>query len=161
MKVIRYLLYMMLLMSNIEVLRGDYSIDSFLDYLQESEYYNLIQAIKNNFGDDVAMDVCKELFKSNDCETVVRVYMTNDSGSGSSTKSKIQRHIDTSIYEEIIEYFENKYTNIIEEMKNLIKLIISYYNSLLENMNKEEIIKFIERIIKNSKILEQLEKIEK
>ena len=46
--------------------------------------------------------------------------MTNDSGSGSSTKSKIQRHIDTSIYEEIIEYFENKYTNIIEEMKNLI-----------------------------------------
>ena len=159
MKAIRYLLYMMLLMSNIEIIRGDYSIDTFLDYLQKSEYYNLIQTIKNIFGDDVAIDVCKELVKSNDCETVVKVYMTKESGTG--PRPKIKRHIDASIFEEIIEYFENKYTNIIEEMKNLIEIIISYYNSLLENMNREEIIDFIEKIIKNPEILEQLEKMEK
>ena len=57
MNTIRYLFYMMLLLSNIEVLRGSYSIDSLLDYLQEKGFYDLIQSVKIYFGDDVAIDI--------------------------------------------------------------------------------------------------------
>ena len=73
MKTIRYLFYMMLLLSNIEVQGGDYSIDVFLDYLQQKGFYDIIQAVKIYFGDDIAIDVCKELAPTIDCETVVRV----------------------------------------------------------------------------------------
>ena len=73
---IRYLFCMILLLSNIEVLRGDYSIDTLLDYLQEKGYYNIIHSVKVLFGDDIAFDVCKELAHSHNCEEVVRVYMT-------------------------------------------------------------------------------------
>ena len=38
MKTIRYLFYMILILSNIDVLKGDYSLESFLDYLIEKGY---------------------------------------------------------------------------------------------------------------------------
>ena len=147
MKTIRYLFYMMLLLSNIEVLRGSYSIDSLLDYLEEKGYYDIIQTVKIYFGDVVAINVCIELAQTYNCEEVVRVYMT-DSGSGDGGRHKKTPppiHINT-FGEEILEYFENKY-NINEEMRELIELILIFYDSLLENMNEEEIIDFIERII--------------
>ena len=72
MKTIRYLFYMILLLSNVEVKGGDYSIDTFLDFLQEKGYYDIIQSVKVYFGDDIAIDVCKEFVKSNHCEEVVR-----------------------------------------------------------------------------------------
>ena len=160
MKTIRYLLYMMLLLPNIEVLNGSYSIDSFLDYLQEKGYYDLIQSVKIYFKDDVAIDICKELTGSNDCEEVVKVYMTSDTGSGSGNgkHGKMKPSIDPEIEQqmnEILKYFEDKY-NINKEMKELIEIIISYYHNLIQNMNKEDIIYFIERIIKNPDILEIL-----
>ena len=43
MKTIRYLFYMILILSNIEVQGGDYSIANFLDYLQETGYYDILQ----------------------------------------------------------------------------------------------------------------------
>jgi hypothetical protein len=46
MKIIRYLFYLILILSNKAVLGGDYSIDIFLDYLQGKGYYNLIQKNK-------------------------------------------------------------------------------------------------------------------
>ena len=46
MKIIKYLFYLILILSNKEVLGEDYSIDPILDYLQGKGYYELIQAIK-------------------------------------------------------------------------------------------------------------------
>ena len=151
MKTIRYLFCFILIFSNIEVLRGDYSIDTFLDYLQQSGYYELIQSIKIYFGDDVAIDVCLELTQTNDCETVVKVYMT-----GGNKITFPRPPIDPKIFKEIFQYFENNY-NISNEMRELIELIISFYDNLIENMNIEEIINFIERIIKNKKIEKTLQ----
>ena len=55
---------------------GDYSIDPFLDYLQEKGYWDIILNIKYTFCDDVAIDICTKLTDSpHDCEIVVRVYM--------------------------------------------------------------------------------------
>ena len=148
MKIIKYLFYLILILSNKEVLGGDYSIDPFLDYLQGKGYYELIQAIKNTFGDEIAISVCKELVESNDCETVVRVYMI--SGGGGSGQRRARRRIDPEIYEKIFEYFENKYT-LNEDLIKLIETILSYYYDLKENMTQLEIIRLIEKIIKNQK----------
>ena len=55
---------------------GDYSIDPFLDYLQEKGYWDIILNIKYCFCDEVAIDICIKLTDSpHDCELVVTVYM--------------------------------------------------------------------------------------
>ena len=147
MKIIKYLFYLILILSNKEVLLGgDYSIDIFLDYLQEKGYYDLIQAIKGTFGDDIAKDICKQLTKSNDCEIVVRVYMIETTVNQESGPKKFPRRIDTELYEQIFGYFENKYS-LTEEMKILIKIILDYYYDLKENMAQDEIIDLIDRSI--------------
>ena len=150
MRIIRYLFYMILLLSNIGIQASNYSIDILLEYLEVQGYYGLIQGSKTVFGNDVAIEVCKELVQSSDCETVVRVYMTSESGGGGPHKAPA--YINPEIYEEILVYFENNY-NINEEIEQLIKVIL-YYNYSF--MNKEEMISFIERIIKNPKIIRHL-----
>ena len=52
-----------------------YSINKFIEYLEETGYYEVISNIKSVLGDDMAIDVCKEFVKSNDCEVVIRTYM--------------------------------------------------------------------------------------
>ena len=74
----RYLLCMILILSNIEPLKGEYSIDSFINYLQEIGYFNLIQEIKLFYGEDIAVDVCEKLVDNNNCEAVVRVHMIDN-----------------------------------------------------------------------------------
>ena len=157
MKTIRYLFYMMLLLSNIGVLKGDYSIDSFLDYLQEKGYYDIIQSVKIYFGDDVAIDICKKLAPTIDCITVVRVYMDGSSPSDGKQKYKKAAPNDPPIYQQILEDLKNEF-NMNEEMYQLIEVILSFYDNLLKNMNEEDIIKFIESIIRNPKIFEDFNK---
>ena len=159
MKTIVCLFYMMLLLSNIGVLRGDYSINPFLDYLQEKGYYDIIQSVKIYFGDDIAIDICKELAPTIDCETVVRVYMTGENESGSEGNKRIKRPPpnDTQTYQQILEDLKNKY-NMSEEMYHLIEIILSFYDNLLNNMNREEIIEFIEKIISNPNVIEDFNK---
>ena len=122
MKTLRYMFYMILILSNTntEVLRGDYSIDALLDYLQETGYYDIIQSIKIYFGDDVAIDVCKEFVQTNHCETVVRVYMTNKAPTpdidGSGPKYALI-HIKPEPYEKIFKAIKEKYENIFENLE--------------------------------------------
>ena len=122
----------------IEVQGGDYSIDAFLDYLQEKGYYDLIEEIKNAFGDDIAIAVCKELVQSNDCEIVVRIYMVTHDPSPPPINWN-----EPSLVKKVIEFIESKCKcqcqNIDEKTKNLILLIIKYYSKLKE-MNEKEII---------------------
>ena len=156
----RYLFYMIFILSNIEVLKGDYSIAPFLDYLQETGYYDIIKSIKLYFGEDIAIDVCEELTKSNDCETVVRFYM--NPGGSKGKRVPIFKNITnteiteiTEIYQRIFEILENKY-DITEEMRELIEVILSFYENLIKKMSEEEIISFIEKIIENPDILDYL-----
>ena len=154
MKPIRILFFIILILSNIKVLRGDYSSNTFIEYLQLNGYYDTIEVVKSYFGNDVAIDLCQSLVQSSDCEIVVRVYMTSQNGGGGGNGNMAPPLIDTETYEQIIEYFEIKY-NIKEGKRKLINIILSYCY-LIENMNKEEIINFIERIISNPQILNSL-----
>ena len=58
---------------------GSYSIKEFLDYLQETGLWDVILNTKYFYCEDVAIDICKVLTRSSDCEIVVRVYMTEPS----------------------------------------------------------------------------------
>ena len=147
---------MMLLLSNIEVQGGDYSIDSFLDYLQQTGYYDLIQEIKNSFGDDIAIAVCEELVQSNDCEIVVRIYMITHSPS----INGVVPCPDEKILKSVESHCQCKFIDD-EKMKYLICLILRYYYSkLLKEMNEQEIFDCICRIIKNTKINKYLLRLE-
>ena len=55
--------------------KADYSIDTFLEYMQQKGYYDIIAQIKEYFWDDVAIEFCKELVQSNDCEQLVKIYI--------------------------------------------------------------------------------------
>ena len=56
----------------------NYSINFILDYLQQSGLFEVIGNVKNLLGDDIAIEVCKEFVKSNDCKTVVIIYMCKE-----------------------------------------------------------------------------------
>ena len=155
MKTIRYLFYMMLLLSNIEVQGGDFSINAFLDYLQEKGYYEVLQAIKIYYGDDIAIAVCNELTQSNDCITVVRIYMTPDIGGNGS--SHIPIHINPESDDKIFKAIKQKYDDkLFDNLENLILLILSYYYTLIEGMSDREIYEFIVAIIENKEIRKKL-----
>ena len=55
--------------------KSSFSIDDFLNYLQETGYYDIIMKIKYYYNVDIAISFCKEFIKSNDCDLLVRVYI--------------------------------------------------------------------------------------
>ena len=159
MKIMRYLCCLILILSNIEVQGGSFSIDNLLNYLQETGYWDIILGIKNSFGDDIAIDVCEELVQSIGCVEVVRIYMTKDPGGSGGGGNHVAPYINIDIISEILEYFEKKHNVIEGVIRELIELILNYYYILIENMdNKENIISFIENtFFKKKKIRKDLE----
>ena len=74
MKSLITLLLTLLAVSNI---KGDYSINTFINFLQENGIYDLLVEIKYYCGLEISISFCKELYPTNDCETVVKIYMPN------------------------------------------------------------------------------------
>ena len=70
------LIFLFLILTTISNIKGDYSIEAFLNYLQEKGLYDLLVEVKTYFGTDISISFCKELIKSIDCDTVVRVYIS-------------------------------------------------------------------------------------
>ena len=60
-----------------DTLRQNYSIDTFIDYLQKSGIWEVLFQVKIYFGTTIAIEVCKEYVKSPHCEEVIQVYMVN------------------------------------------------------------------------------------
>ena len=64
--------------------KADYSIKPFLNYMIEKGYYTLLEQIWTYYGIDVAIDVCKGIAKTGDCDTLVRVYISRGRTRGDS-----------------------------------------------------------------------------
>ena len=64
----KHLISLLLILAIFSSANGGYSINEFLNYLQETGIYGLLVEIKRYFGNDVSIAFCKELHKSNDCE---------------------------------------------------------------------------------------------
>ena len=126
--------------------KGDYSIDSLIDYLRGNGYYEIIEQVKINFGDDIAIDFCKELVRSYDCETVVRVYMiySPKGPGGRGNFDDIVGFIEDSHFTSEIQQLLQKAD---KETCDLIYTIISNYDILKQTMSNDEILIFIKNII--------------
>ena len=120
-----------------------YSLDLFLQYLQNEGYYDLLLEIKIIFGDDVAINVCKELVKNNkDCETVIRIYLINPY---ENSKRKIIIEIEDEEENATLEQLINSIkSNLIvneqeyEKFIQLINIILRYYDVLCKSFDTQK-----------------------
>ena len=78
MKVIRALILMLLIISNING-KYDFSMDNFINYTQENGAYDLLQGMKLCFGSDIAISLCEDFFPNTGkiCATYVKVNLAN------------------------------------------------------------------------------------
>ena len=150
MKTFIYLLFTLFLFSNIE--GQNYSIYNIINFLQQTGYYDLINAIKNNFGKDVAVGVCENLIQSPHCEEVVKVYMTR----------KYQRY--TIKLPKVVIFAQDKKLKpridelipdpIVEPVRPLLECILDFYDVLMRNMKEATIVNdFLRRINSNQRII--------
>ena len=176
MKAIGYLLLAAFIISNIDGF-ANYSIKTFIDYLQESGQYDIIFAIRKFLGNDVAIEYCKQLVETEHCDDVVRVYMNKENDSSSSGPRKIPPKLpsedDLNLESQII--FDKLAINNDDEKSEII-IILSFYDILNKRMTDVEIYDFLDsKILKRRRIIpltelekdlikrkiEKLEKIEK
>ena len=137
--------------------QSSFSIDNLLDYLQQTGYYEIIQNVKRYFGDDVAIELCQELVQTNQCETVVRIYMTNDPPD--ITHPKAPLNFD-AIMHELEKWSSKQFQEDIRKLLDmvpfkvgqLILMILRYFFILIEKLTEDEILKIIKSIISKTKI---------
>ena len=136
--------------------QSTYSINDLINYLQESGYYDVILQLKIYFGNDVAISFCQEIVESSDCERIVIVYMP----------SKYIKPHNPLILDEIInnlkikpsDEFLEKINNLIGQYDELnyitdfIKMILTIYDFLIENMKEKEILDLIKKMIQKMTI---------
>lgn len=128
--------------------QSSYSIDTLINYLQESGYYDIIQQIKLIYGDDVAISFCQELVDTGDCRTVVKIYMTpniNVSPRDDKELDKLIKDLPTDFVEDLKRLLDKyKY----EEIEDFIKVILIHYYSLNKLIPNKQLLILIEKMIR-------------
>ena len=145
MKVITFLLFI------IFTFNADttYSIDALLDYLQETGYYEVIYQVKIYFGIDVAIDFCKEIVKTNQCEDIVTVYMPSSYMHHCPKIPQINHEKKPKPSNKFIEEIKKLYNNASQDIQTLIFIIFNNYDILIRKMTEIEILQLIEDFITN------------
>ena len=59
----------------ISLANSDYSLNSFINYIQENLLYEILLNIKCIFGDDICIAFCETFTKSKECESYVKTYL--------------------------------------------------------------------------------------
>ena len=70
-----FLIYLLLIVKNQDTTVESYSVNSFIDYIQNNGYWDIFQEVKNKFGIDVSIEFCQAIVPSPHCDEVVRVYI--------------------------------------------------------------------------------------
>ena len=135
--------------------QSTYSIDAFLDFLQENGYYEIILQVKMTFGDDIAIDVCKQLVQTNDCEIVVRTYMTSSHSMNCPSPQHNYIEIKNKIIIELSDFLdkiEKLLLRLSPDEKELVLLILSFYDVLRRSKTEVQIYNLIKTVLSNNKI---------
>ena len=134
-----YLLFIVSILSIVGV-KGNYSIDTLLNFLQHKGYYDIIFQIKLSFGDDVAISVCRSFIATFQCEEVVRVYMIRHGARG-------EDEICIPIEEKLSPESKTIYSKFVfpSDKKALAICILYNYDILIQTMNENEITELIEK----------------
>ena len=74
-----FLILLLILSIKTESKLDQYSINTFMDYLKKNDLFEIIQSIKNTYGQDIAIIACEELNEKNkgNCKKLVTEYMEN------------------------------------------------------------------------------------
>ena len=125
-----YFLLLTCLLINLSSNDGAYSIETFINNLENNGYSEILNYLKCNFSTDIAIEFCKELIKSNDCETYVKVYLSCTSNGNRRSSINSESYID------------------LEELKNYL-YGEDVQNVLLLNSTIEEVNMAISRVVTN------------
>ena len=136
MKPFLFLLIGLLIINNVQ---GDYSINTFLNYLHETGYFEILVQVKFHFGPDVSIYVCLEFVNSNFCEEVIRVYIPNSHLRALEEDNLVEKQLEKR------QLAESQYLNIEELYPFLYQ--DRYLKILLKFYEEEEIKKKIRKII--------------
>ena len=154
MKVLRTFLFALLFISFSNI-KGGYSIDYVLDYLQENGYYDIIQQIKIYLGDDVAIEVCKQFIATYDCDIIVRVYMDSHIGGGPNHMPEMPPNnpinengqIEIKASEKFKLEVLKLYKKANKGQKVLIVIFVQNYDTLIKTKDENEILIMIKKMI--------------
>ena len=117
------LIFLFLILTTISNIKGDYSIASLLNYLQEKGLYDLLVEIKSYFGTDVSINFCEQLVKNGDCDTIVRVYIsTNNSRPDGQDREAITKKAKQIINENRMTLIKAGYT--LEEIEEMLEILM-------------------------------------
>ena len=117
MKAILFLLLPLIILKTNSQINNDYSIDSFLDYLQNSGYYEVILGIKLLYGNDYAISFCKTyVAMTSDCELVVVIYMIIRTATPVKPSYTLQEENDK--IDEIVNYIKQTFLDILLKNNN-------------------------------------------
>ena len=143
MKALGYLLLIAFLFT---IGHSTYSINALIDYLQESGYYDIIYYIQTCLGNDVAIEFCRQIVETEHCDEVVKVYIDNNGRRA----PVIPPTEDNLNLEGRVIYDELKLDNVDDVKRQLVIIILSFYDTLIKKMTDSEIYDFI-----NTKILKK------
>ena len=161
MKILEFLLFIIFILSNVGAKGSSYSIDTFLDYLQEKQYYEIILQVKLRFGDDVAISVCISFIANNQCEDVVRIYMPTQGKNRGNIMVPMEEDLSVECRFILSRFF------IPPAKRPVVICVLYHYDTLTKSMNENEIIELIEKIIgrklikliPNKELIDEIEKI--
>ena len=139
-----------------------YSINTFLNHIQETGLYDVLVEVKRKLSDDISISFCIELEHTNLCVEVVRVYMQRHFVSRLLTEKRtvsrkeikmenlmrILQSVETIDKEKFIEAIDDKDTKIKELQKKLESIVLSekFYPIVTKYMPEEEIRKICLKI---------------
>ena len=124
-----------------------YQISTFLDYLYQNGYFDLLVKVKDSFGDYITIIFCQELFNNMMCEDVVKIYIPGVSKSRGGNEESFEisffQFTDFIFQEENLELLKKEFN-----MKNIMKILLK-----IETILRPELIipKDFKEGIENSK----------
>ena len=112
----------------------NYSIQTFINYIQDMGYWEIFTQVSLLFGIDVSIDFCKTIVQSPHCDETIRVYISipNNSKIDGKDESITQEYLDINDFADFLD--RNNYSDILlqkiptSEFKDLINNFIKKYN---------------------------------
>ena len=118
-----------------------YSISSFIGYLQEMGYWEILSHMNLYFGINITIQFCQTFIPSPHCDEVMRVYI-NNSGSKTRGMSFDEDDSEPNVPEE--DYYLN-----INQMDNFLDEN-GYYNILSQNIPESILDSLIDKFMKQN-----------
>lgn len=143
--------YLLLIAFMLSIGHAGFSINELIDYLQINGNYDIIYLIKCCFGDEVAIEYCRNIVETDHCNEVVKIYMANCGGNSGGRRAprKYPTENDLNLQARII-YDKLNLDTVDDVKRKLVIIILSFYDTLIQNMTDAEIYNFI-----NLKILKR------